>query len=263
MTTEKQILVFTDLDGTLLDHTSYSYAPAEKALQTLKKHHIPLVLNTSKTRAEVKLLRRRMENTFPFICENGSAVYLPDSDGDFVAHVSGSGYDGILSVLSQLRKDGFRFRGFNDMPASEVSAVTGLNTDDATLAKQREATEPLLWQGNEEELLQFTTAIEHHGLRLVQGGRFYHVMNQTDKADGMKKVADYYRQSTGRDVITIALGDGGNDVGMLEAADFPIVIPGKKTTLTIKNPAAVTAPSEGPKGWQQVMGPLLDKLLAQ
>jgi len=262
MNKDHQILVFTDLDGTLLDHTSYSYAPAQKALTFIRKHRIPLILNTSKTRAEVRQLKRQLENTDPFICENGSAVYLPDGDGGFDAKVEGSNYNSILSVLSQLRKDGFRFRGFNDMPASEVSAVTGLSIDDASLSKKREATEPLLWQGSDEELQLFTTAIEHHGMRLVQGGRFYHVMNLTDKADGMNTVRRYFEELNGQPTIAIALGDGENDRGMLEQSDYPVIIPGKNYQLSIDNPAAVVAPDHGPRGWQQVMGPLLEKLTA-
>lgn len=255
------ILVFTDLDGTLLDHTNYSFTAAEKALTLLRKAHIPLIINTSKTRAEVKQLRRQLENNEPYICENGSAVFIPQKDGTTSVDIQGVDYGAILRVLSQLRKDGFRFRGFNDMTASEVTAVTGLANDDATMAKKREATEPLLWQGNSAELELFRTAIEHHNLRLVQGGRFWHVMNRTDKADGMRAVCEHFIRQHGRTPVTVALGDGENDRKMLEQADYPVVIPGKDYCLELNNPATVTAGYKGPKGWNQVMEPLITRLL--
>ncbi|MFQ5696467.1 MAG: mannosyl-3-phosphoglycerate phosphatase, partial [Terriglobia bacterium] len=48
-----RLIVFTDLDATLLDHQTYSWAAAEPALRRLRLLGIPLVFCTSKTRAEV------------------------------------------------------------------------------------------------------------------------------------------------------------------------------------------------------------------
>ncbi|HSW51881.1 MAG TPA: mannosyl-3-phosphoglycerate phosphatase, partial [Sulfuricaulis sp.] len=52
------ILVFSDMDGCLLDHHTYEWEPARPAIDTLKRFHIPLVLTTSKTRAEVEYWQR-------------------------------------------------------------------------------------------------------------------------------------------------------------------------------------------------------------
>ena len=72
-----RLLVFTDLDGTLLDHESYSFEPALPALAVLKEKNIPLVLCTSKTRAEIELFRIQLKNIHPFISENGGAIFVP------------------------------------------------------------------------------------------------------------------------------------------------------------------------------------------
>lgn len=72
---EKQLVIFTDLDGTLLDKNSYSFAPARPALILLKKKDIPLIFCTSKTRAEIELYRRKIENSDPFISENGGGHF--------------------------------------------------------------------------------------------------------------------------------------------------------------------------------------------
>ncbi|MCG7852909.1 MAG: HAD hydrolase family protein, partial [Methanosarcinaceae archaeon] len=48
-------VVFTDLDGTLIDHDTYSYKAARPALAALKKQGIPLIFCTSKTRAEIEV----------------------------------------------------------------------------------------------------------------------------------------------------------------------------------------------------------------
>jgi ribonucleotide monophosphatase NagD (HAD superfamily) len=45
-------LVFTDLDGTLLDHDTYDWTPARDALDRLTRAGIPVVFTSSKTAAE-------------------------------------------------------------------------------------------------------------------------------------------------------------------------------------------------------------------
>src|SRR2546423_300740 len=70
-------VVFTDLDGTLLDAETYRYDAARQGLDRLREHAIPLIICTSKTRAEVEPLRNELGNTDPFIVENGGALYVP------------------------------------------------------------------------------------------------------------------------------------------------------------------------------------------
>lgn len=263
------IIVVTDLDGTLLDHYDYSTVAATEALNFLKQHHIPVIFNTSKTQSEVLQLRRMLANDSPYICENGGAIYYlaanMDEETKWLCELPGAGYSFILRILHDLRKDGFNFRGFNDMTDTEVAAVTGLSSDDAHFARQRAATEPLLWLGDENEIEDFRQALNDHGLRLLKGGRFYHVMGDADKATGI----DFFRQHYGRlwhldtPPIVIALGDGENDKAMLEASDYPIVIPGESSTLELENTNALIAEFKGPQGWNSAILPLLQKLFKE
>ena len=46
-------VVFSDLDGTLLDHSTYSWKAAAPALAALRDRGIPLILASSKTSAEI------------------------------------------------------------------------------------------------------------------------------------------------------------------------------------------------------------------
>jgi len=70
-------IIFTDLDGTLLDSDTYSYEKAKIALQLLKKRRIPLIFCTSKTRAEIEFWRDEVGNYDPFISENGGGIFIP------------------------------------------------------------------------------------------------------------------------------------------------------------------------------------------
>lgn len=70
-------LVFTDLDGSLLDHHNYSYRDALPQLRALERLQIPVIPATSKTRSEISQLRDELANEHPFITENGAAVLIP------------------------------------------------------------------------------------------------------------------------------------------------------------------------------------------
>ena len=56
------MLVFTDLDGSLLDHHSYSYRDALPQLHVLDRADIPVIPASSKTRAEIARLRQAQPN---------------------------------------------------------------------------------------------------------------------------------------------------------------------------------------------------------
>lgn len=51
-------LIFTDLDGTLLDHETYKFDEAKEMLDFIKQNDIPLIIVTSKTKDEVIELQK-------------------------------------------------------------------------------------------------------------------------------------------------------------------------------------------------------------
>ena len=65
-------LVFTDLDGTLLDHHTYRFDEAAEMLEYLKARDIPLIIVTSKTRPEVLKLQQKLGIRAPFIVERAA-----------------------------------------------------------------------------------------------------------------------------------------------------------------------------------------------
>jgi mannosyl-3-phosphoglycerate phosphatase len=148
----KQI-VFTDLDGTLLDPVTYSYEKALPGINRLKQRGMPVVFCSAKTRAEQELYQANMGVFHPFITENGGAIFIPQSYfpflfdydkkvGNLLTIELGSPYKEIRRLLDEVRtKGGFHFRGFGDMNVEEVARLTGLGMELARLAKQREYSE--------------------------------------------------------------------------------------------------------------------------
>ena len=267
----KSYIIFTDLDGTLLDHDSYSWQDAKPALDRLKALEIPLIINSSKTSAEILQLRNELNNTHPFIVENGSAVYLPigyfskknsELDQKYEKHFFTDKRNRILELLQQLREiPGFQFRGFNDMSTAELANVTGLTLEESINAKKRDCSEPIEWRGSEEDMQRFKQQIETKGLRLLRGGRFHHVMGATDKVAGINWLIQQYKASwPDKRFVTVALGDSPNDQGMLEAVDIPVVIdPAKGMPLELKDsPNAIYPGIKGARGWQKAIDVILN-----
>jgi len=73
----KKLIIFTDLDGTLLDYSTYSFEAALPALQLLKEKDVPLIICSSKTRKEIEHYRKKLTNNHAFISENGGGICIP------------------------------------------------------------------------------------------------------------------------------------------------------------------------------------------
>jgi len=261
--TKTRLIIFTDLDGTLLDHHTYSWQPATPALTRIRKAGIPLILTSSKTAAEIQVLRNELGIRDPYIVENGAAVVIPE--GVFGASREqvipfGASRAVVLSVLRRLRTAGAPFRSFADMSAEELADTTGLDVASASRARQRYGTEPLLWLGSDEELVRFRQELAQENLRLVKGGRFWHAMGQFDKADGARfLLRKYQEQDPGGSWLTIALGDSPNDQQLLELADIAVVIRGVNSEQVQLPPEThpVRSLQPGPEGWNHCVLSLL------
>ncbi|MCR9143499.1 MAG: HAD-IIB family hydrolase [bacterium] len=268
-----RFVVFTDLDGTLLDHHTYSFEPAAPAIERLRRNAVPLILTSSKTMAEIMDLRRRLNNQHPLIAENGSLLAIPENHfrtGDRTKtervwpRLMGPGYQQIVKVLQQLREEhGFQFEGFADWDAERVVEATGLPAADAQKARERLASEPIQWRGSAESWKIFTAELERCHLRTLRGGRFDHILGaQADKAHAMQKLLEMYTEHES-DVRwqTIAAGDSPNDLSMLEHASIAVVIPAAsgKTLDAAKGDSTLFASDPGPVGWNAAINEILDR----
>jgi len=247
----KQILIFTDLDGTLIDHDTYDFKEAQPALDQLRSRSIPVIICSSKTRAEIEVYRRRMGLSDPFIVENGGAVFIPrhmfdlspppsppPSRGrvwegvEFVEkgpyHVVELGvpYPDLCTVWKEIKKKNFRMKGFSEMNIEEIAACTGLPLEEATLAANREYSEPFM----------FSDTTAQQILRRVYANTY------PDKK-----------------IWTAGLGDSANDIPMLMHVDMPIVIRKKTGEWEHIQGIETTIYSDkaGPSGWAEIIHTIL------
>ena len=235
-----------------------------------------MVWNSSKTLDEMI----EMAKDWPFkhkpilVGENGATLAFPSDTedvaedaesvwGDFLrADAVKGGYlclfDSevrglIIRTIQLLKKQNcFAFRGFSDFSDEALMELTGLSDKAVQLAKARQATEPILWEGSDGDYLSFVQMIKGYGFKAIRGGQFTHIMDtKFDKSIGTASVVSLFAKRYPDSIWkTIALGDSPNDAVMLEQADFAVVIPNKaKGTMTLKRKDYILADGYSSEGW--------------
>ena len=260
-------IVFTDMDGTLIDRNTYSYEAAKPALLALKEQDIPLIFCTSKTRAELEIYVQELDLAHPFISENGGAIFIPrnyfDVEYEHTKEMSnynvielGTDYGTLRKTLGDIRASvDFEIIGFGDLDAAGVSEDTGLDIKSAKLARMREYDEAFrLSEGEDtpEVANRLIKLIKSHGLNHTRGGRYWHIIGDNDKGKAVTILSGIYRrQFAGDNVKTIGLGDSQNDLPMLQAVDIPLLVqkPGGQHDASITDARINKVKGIGPIGW--------------
>lgn len=261
-------VIFTDLDGTLLD-SEYSLRRALPAISRIKDEGVPLVPVTSKTRAEVERLMNAISIKGPFITENGGGIFIPEgslpfpikserSDGMRVIKL-GIDYNEIRAAFTELReKTGFSMTGFADIAPEEITERTGLPIEEARLAKLRDFDEAFFLDSGSLEALR--PLVEARGLTLTRG-RILHMTGPNDKGKAIEILKDVYRAFFGK-IVTIGLGDAENDIPLLKSVDYPVLVKNRNGEYEpIEDiPSLIHADGIGPEGWAKAVTGILDSI---
>lgn len=262
---KKKLVIFTDLDSTLLDHRSYSFEKAREALELIYKENIPLIFCTSKTRLETEFWRKKMNNHHPFIVENGAAIYIPERYFPFnvpgarnfsTYHLLelGQPYEKLRQFLLFCRQHfAPSVRGFGDMSLEEVMVLTGLPADMASLAIQREYDEPFIIK-EEKELRLIQKEAARAGYKILTGSRFHHLTGHNDKGQAVRLLKDLYMKFYGA-ILSAGIGDSHNDLAMLEAVDRPFLVQKDDGSYDpqVKVSGLWFTSGIGPEGWKEAV----------
>jgi mannosyl-3-phosphoglycerate phosphatase len=252
-------IIFTDLDGTLLDSDTYSYEKANNALQILKNKEIPLVFCTSKTRAEIEFWREKVGNNDPFISENGGGIFIPKNYFSFKFLFNkeyskyfliklGTKYNQLINFINFL-KEKYEIVSFSEMSAEEVADDANLELTQAKLAKKREFDLPFKIINKRQEKY-ILNKIKGHGLNFTVGGRYYHLLGDNNKGEAVKILSDLFRRKYGN-IKTIAIGDSENDFQMLDSVNEGFLV--KKKNGSYASNIYKKAKGVGPEGWNKIV----------
>jgi mannosyl-3-phosphoglycerate phosphatase len=269
-------IIYSDLDGTFLDHETYSYDDSVPTFHLLTEKKIPVVFSSSKTLAELESLWEELPGHAPFITENGAAIFIPDGFFEFPVHESrihsqfkvielGTAYPKLLKILRKLEADfPGKLKGFCDMTADELASDSGLTVDSARKAKKREYSEVFT-------LIRFTPDLENaiikkikqYGFKCSRGGRYYQLHGDNNKGSAVRALNRLFEKAYGP-IRTFGVGDSLNDLPLLESVDVPVLV--KKHTGHYENkiikqlPHVRLADDIGPKGWAMAVEEIIAEL---
>ena len=259
-------LIFTALEGSLIDPRTGSFADAEEALSELDHRKISLVLVTPRTRAEIEPVRRNLGHAHPFITENGGGIFFPDGYfniripgivrwGRYMHLPLGRPYKEVTAALDDIAEEcGVGVAGFHHMSTREIAENTGLRPREAELARDREFDEPFFFtSADQEPIARFVTTAKQRGFDARPGETFWHFSSGCDGARAIRTITPLFREATHLKLQTVGIGSSAEDIRWLLAVDQAVLLPGPQGP--IEQPEAPhlkhisSAEKPGPAGW--------------
>jgi mannosyl-3-phosphoglycerate phosphatase len=246
--TDCRPIIFSDLDGSILDE-KYSFAAIRPLIARLVALKVPIILCSSKARKEIEYYRAKMGLDTPFVVENGAAIFIPKK---YFKHSIGCAkqteqYDIIEFGAEYLlirksfeaikRETSCSLTGFGDMTVEKIAQDTKLPIKLAELAKQREYSEPFLYNGK--NVSKLYGEARKKGLTITRGGRYFHLMGNHNKGKAVLYLKALYTAEL-EQIRTIGVGNERNDIEMLEAVDEPFFISHTKEITSVWEKIAFT-----------------------
>ena len=270
----KNVIIFTDLDGTLLNFKTFEYKIIMPFIENLNKKGVRIIPSSSKCFLEIEHIVKEIGLKTPFIVENGSAIYIPketisqiptnaiDENKYWVLEL-GTERETINKKIRQTDfKDYMRFILFlKNMTKLQQSYYTGLKSDALSRSLDRRYSEPFIWMGNNEHLSEFKKSLNEEGLSIFSGARLKHLTGLNSKGDAMRELLaqpsflQTMSVDSSEDITTIACGDSENDLSMLEIADYAIVLrlPGRNPLKLKRKSNFFNSIKVAPDGWKETL----------
>ena len=240
-------LIFTALEGALVDSRTGSFSEAEEALSELDRRKIAFVLLTARTRAEIEPLRRKLGHNHPFITEAGGGIFFPD--GYFNIRIPGATriarylgialgrpYEEVCAALDEIAEEcGVGVAGFHHMSPREIAENTGLRPRDAELARSREFDEPFFFtSADDQAIARFVAAAGERGFQVRPGKTFWHISAGCDAARAVRTVTQLFREATHSKLRAVGIGSSAEDLAWLRAVDHAVLLPSGLTDTGVR-----------------------------
>jgi len=262
MIENSSLWIVSDVDGTLMDH-SYDLTPAKETIKTLQTLSIPVILCTSKTASEVKVIRKELNLTDPYIVENGGAIYgesLEMVNGEIIL---GKKYEFLEEILNSISKEvDYKLIPLNNLTDQEATQLTGLKGESLNLMRDRHWSMPFLNPPNflEEKIYKCCKKFK---VNIFKGNRMSHLLStNSNKGKAINALKQY---SNLQNIQIIGLGDSPNDLPLLLNSDIRVVIPGidgpnMNLIDQLKDLEFTLASEPNGYGWKNEINKLIKKL---
>ncbi len=259
-----KILIFTDLDGSLLHRDTFKFDEIKDYLKQLISKGIFIIPNTSKTEKEILEFNNELGLSLPYISENGSAINGLDLLNSNLPKelILSREKDNLIKIFNESVPVNLqnKCKWLSEMDKKKQSLIFGLEDDKLKMALDRKYTIPFLFEGNKSERNELSKIVKNKGLALQEGGRVINLTDKVNKAKALQVFVRFFKKNN-KNVKTIAVGDNYNDLDMLKTSEFPCLVFNDKFTLDeipIKNLITTNKPS--PEGWADVIKKALVKV---
>ena len=266
---KRKILIFTDLDGSLLNHNNFEFKEIKDFILNCISNGIKIIPNTSKTEEEIQVFLEQLGQNLPFVVENGAAIHNLDLVHPKIKFKNNSIIfsRSLSEILEQFKKNipiDFQKRCFflKDMSFIEQMKILGLNRKYLPFALNRYYSMPLVFDGSKEIINEFTSLLKKIGMKLHEGGRIYNISDDCSKGKAMTTLIEILENDLDYKTHTIVIGDSPNDISMLNVCDQPCVIPlpNKNNLSHLKDHKIIRATQSAPMGWEEVVRASLKKI---
>ena len=260
-----KIVIFTDLDGTLLHNETFKFENIRQYIKNLLSKNISLIPNSSKTKTEILNFCHELEEELPFIVENGAAIYkmnLVNSDFPEKIILSRDNKEILNVFLRKIPKEFIsKCKFVLKLKKDEQLKIFGLSEKQLSYASDREFSVPLLFKGNKVEKNNLFRLVSNMGLTMQEGGRVINLSDNVSKSFAMKKVKRIFEKTEKQKLKIIGVGDNFNDLDMLKNSDIACLVFNEKfklDTLNINN--CLVSKKSAPEGWEEVVKMALEKI---
>ena len=259
-----KILIFTDLDGSLLHRDTFKFDEIKDYLKILLSQGIFIIPNTSKTEKEILEFNNELGSDLPYISENGAAINglnLLNSNLPKELILSRE-KDNLIKIFENSMPVNLqnKCKWLSEMDKNKQSLIFGLGDEKLKMALDRKYTIPFLFEGNRSEKNELFRVLKSENLAAQEGGRVINLTDKVNKAKALNVFVRFFKKNN-KNVKTIAVGDNYNDLDMLKTSDFPCLVFNDKFTLDeipINNITITNKPS--PEGWADVIKKALVKI---
>ena len=259
------VLIFTDLDGSLLDKKKFHFTKAKKYIRELISKDVLIIPNTSKTENEIKLFLKELNLKLPFISENGSEIHnINLIKKKFPKRITLARTKKIIYKIFEkntdktiLDKCDFIYK----MSKRNQTKVLGLKGKKLQASLKRKFTFPFIFRGSLAQKNSLLSNSNKLGISIQEGGRVMNLGDKVNKGLALRKVIKILKNNKKNNLSTIAVGDNANDLSMLKTSNYPCIISNKSIKINNRNKIFTNRPA--PMGWVTVVKKAIDKIEAR
>ena len=258
------VVIFTDLDGSLLHRDTFKFDSIKDYIKSLVSKGVIIIPNSSKTEKEIEKFNEELGINLPYISENGSSIHglnlitsnFPDK------LVLSRDKEELLKIYENKVPEKLKEKCFqiSKMSKKEKENILGQKDEKLKDALNRKYTLPFLFKGDKNEKNRLLKILNSNSLTLQEGGRVYNLCDNINKVKSMNRVIKILKKTEDK-IKTIAVGDNFNDLEMLRNCDIPCLVFNdqfKLDLININNLIFSNKPS--PEGWADVIKMALAKL---